>query len=115
MGGSLSDFQDMPQPRTLSPEERLSRTFSEEEFNREEQMNIVERDQPKLNTSQANMLEEVYEAVQGNNVDKLFVVNSPGGYGKTFAFSVLSAKLRSQGRIVLNVASTGLAAQNLEG
>ena len=115
MGGKLSDFQDMPQPRTLSPEERLSRTFSEEQFSREDQLNIVERDQPMLNTSQATMLEEIYEAVEGNNADKLFVVNSPGGYGKTFAFSVLSAKLRSQGRIVLNVASTGLAAQNLEG
>ena len=42
-------------------------------------------------------------------------MNSPGGYGKTFAFTVLAAKLRCEGKIVLNVATTGLAAQNLQG
>ena len=115
MGGSLSNFEEMPKPVAMSLEEKLSRTFEEEQYKREDQMEIVARDQPKLNCSQGTMLEEIYQAVQGTNSEKMFIVTSPGGYGKTFAFSVLSAKLRSQGRIVLNVASTGLAAQNLEG
>ena len=105
----------MPQPEEVSAEERLARTLAEELFSREEQMETVERLQPKLNDSQAMMLEEIHQAVVGENSQKLFVVNSPGGYGKTFAFTVLTAKIRSQGKIVLNVASTGLAAQNIEG
>ena len=42
-------------------------------------------------------------------------MNSPGGYGKTLLLKVLAAKIRSEGGIVICVASTGLAAQNLEG
>ena len=115
MGGSLSRFQEMPQPTPIPSEEKTAKTFAEEIFCREDQLKAVEMNQPKLNTGQAEMLEEIYKAVLGDNPQKLFIVKSPGGYGKTFAFSVLAAKLRSQGRIVLNVASTGLAAQNLEG
>ena len=115
MGGSLSTFKEMPQPEAISAEERLARTFADELFSKDVQLEIVAKLQPSLNNSQAVMLEEIYEAVVGENPQKLFVVNSPGGYGKTFAFTVLTAKLRSQGRIVLNVASTGLAAQNIQG
>ena len=115
MGGSLSNFEEMPQPSEISPEEKLSRTFSEELFSTEDQKKIVTEDEPKLNKSQQNMVEDIYQAVHGNNTEKTFVVNSPGGYGKTFAFTVVAAKLRCEGKIVLNVASTGLAAQNLQG
>ena len=105
----------MPQPSAISPEEKLSRTFAEELFSTEDQRKIVTENEPKLNKSQQNMVEDIYQAVHGNNTEKSFVVNSPGGYGKTFAFTVLAAKLRCEGKIVLNVASTGLAAQNLQG
>ena len=115
MGGSLSNFEEMPQPAAISPEEKLSRTFAEELFSTEDQRKIVSENEPKLNKSQAIMVEDIYQAICGSNVDKSFVVNSPGGYGKTFAFTVLAAKLRCEGKIVLNVASTGLAAQNLQG
>ena len=115
MGGSLSNFAEMPQPAATSPEDKLSRTFAEELFNKEDQIKIVSENEPLLNKSQANMVEEIYQAVLENTIDKSFVVNSPGGYGKTFAFTVLAAKLRCEGKIVLNVATTGLAAQNLQG
>ena len=115
MGGSLSNFVEMPQPVAISPEAKLSRTFAEELFNKEDQIKIVSENEPLLNKSQAIMLEDIYQAVLGNNIEKSFVVNSPGGYGKTFAFTVLAAKLRCEGKIVLNVATTGLAAQNLQG
>ena len=46
---------------------------------------------------------------------KVFILNSPGGYGKTFLFNVISAKIRREGGIVLNVANKGLAVQNLIG
>ena len=37
----------------------------------------------------------------------MFVVNAPGGFGKTFTFKLITAKIRSEGGIVLSVASTG--------
>ena len=40
-------------------------------------------------------------------MQKLFVINSPGGYGKTFTQQLIAAKIRSEGGIVLCVASTG--------
>ena len=46
---------------------------------------------------------------------KIHIMNSPGGYGKTLILKVIAAKIRSEGGIVICVASTGLAAQNLEG
>ena len=54
-------------------------------------------------------------AGNGEAVAKEFILNAPGGYGKTFVFQVIASKIRSEGGIVLCVASTGLAAQNLEG
>ena len=134
---------DMPQPRELTPEERLRRTFAEENFSRLEMAEIVEDLTPKLNVGQAQLFEDLYQAVcnseyynlqptgdlsavchsknksqvpnVGHPKHKVFILSSPGGYGKTFLFKVISAKIRSEGGIVLNVASTGLAAQNLVG
>ena len=47
--------------------------------------------------------------------EKLFILNSPGGYGNTFVLKAISAKIRAEGGNVTCVASTGLEAQNLEG
>ena len=129
MGGSLTDHTDMPQPRELSAEERLRRTFAEENFSRSEMIDIVERLMPNLNAGQAQICEDIYQAVHHSNItqqnnelsavlpstNKVFILSSPGGYGKTYVFKVISAKIRSEGGFVLNVASTGLAAQNLIG
>ena len=42
MGGSLADHKEMPQPVQMAPEERLSRTFAEKYFPRDEMMSIVD-------------------------------------------------------------------------
>ncbi|CAN1332168.1 ATP-dependent DNA helicase PIF1 [Linum perenne] len=46
---------------------------------------------------------------------KCFFVEGPGGTGKTFLWKVISAKLRSEGKIVLCVATSGIAALLMEG
>ena len=115
MGGSLSEHKEMPQPKELTPEEKLARTFAEEHFSKDDMKKIVEDLRPQLNDGQLHMCEEIYQAVHGENNKKAFIVSSPGGFGKTFAFKILAAQIRSEGGIVLNVASTGLAAQNLLG
>ena len=115
MGGSLSNFEEMPQPVELTPEQQLARTFAEEYFDPNSMSQILSKLKPELNDGQSNLCEEIYQSVHGEGSKKAFVVSSPGGFGKTFAFQVLAAQVRSEGGIVLNVASTGLAAQNLLG
>ena len=115
MGGALSNFQEMPQPKEITPEERLARTFAEEYFDPGTMSKIVASLKPNLNDCQAHLCEKIYQAVHGVSETKAFIVSSPGGFGTTFAFQVLAAQVRSEGGIVLNVASTGLAAQNLVG
>ena len=51
MGVSLSNFDEMPQPTAITPEEKLSRTFAELLFSREDQVEIVSGKEPKLNKS----------------------------------------------------------------
>ena len=56
------------------------------------------------------------EAVNDNtHVNRLFFVNAPGGYGKTFLIEALLSTVRGLGKIDLAVASAGIAAELLEG
>ncbi|GJW84820.1 ATP-dependent DNA helicase PIF1-like protein [Tanacetum coccineum] len=45
----------------------------------------------------------------------MFFVYGYGGTGKTYLYKTMSVALRSQGELVLNVASSGIAALLLEG
>ena len=45
----------------------------------------------------------------------LFFINAPGGYGKTFLMETLLSSVRAVGKIALAVASSGIAAELLEG
>lgn len=45
----------------------------------------------------------------------LFFLDGPGGTGKTFVYNTILAKIRSIGNIALAVASSGIAAELLEG
>ncbi|GKB21851.1 ATP-dependent DNA helicase PIF1-like protein, partial [Tanacetum coccineum] len=50
-----------------------------------------------------------------NNTGGMFFVYGYGGTGKTYLYKTMLAALRSQGEIVLNVASSGIVALLLEG
>ena len=45
----------------------------------------------------------------------MFFLSAPGGYGKTFPIEALLSTVRGMGKIVLAVASSGIAAELLEG
>ena len=118
MGGSLREFEDLPQPTELSQEEKEARVIQDEMYDISKQDNFVKTWKPLLNDGQLKIFEEVLSAVYspiGSKCVKIHILNSPGGYGKTLVLKVITAKIRSEGGIVLCVASTGLAAQNLEG
>ncbi|XP_025192330.1 uncharacterized protein LOC112592482, partial [Melanaphis sacchari] len=69
-----------------------------------------------LNDEQWTVFDRVMAAVDDDrNVSKLFYVDGPGGTGKTTLYGCLIWSLRSQGRSVLSVAFTGIAASLMDG
>lgn len=67
-----------------------------------------------ITTEQRSIYDEILNAVASNSGGMFFVYGS-GGTGKTYLWSLLGTFLRSRGDIVLNVASSGIAALLLEG
>lgn len=67
-----------------------------------------------LNSEQKNIYNKIMHAVEGNN-GGIYFVYGYGGTGKTFLWKTLSNSLRSKGKIVLNVASSGIASLLLSG
>ena len=64
--------------------------------------------------SQKELIDGVMSMTESDQHYLLFV-DAPGGCGKTFCFNCLLAYLRSQGKIVIAVATTGIAALQLTG
>nr|GEV71668.1 ATP-dependent DNA helicase PIF2-like [Tanacetum cinerariifolium] len=67
-----------------------------------------------LTTKQKGIYSTVMDAVD-NNKGGMFFVYGYDGTGKTYLYMTMLAVLRSKGDIVLNVASSGIAALLLEG
>jgi hypothetical protein len=67
-----------------------------------------------LNEEQRNAFNAVMDSVD-NNLGKLIFVEGYGGTCKTFMWKAITTKLRSKGKIVLAVASGGIAALLLDG
>ena len=68
----------------LEIDDQLARTFAEEYFDSDTMSQIVEDLEPDLNVGQAELCEELYQAVHGVGELKVFIVSSPGGFGKTY-------------------------------
>ena len=85
-------------------------------FCAEHQANIGRRKCEQLNADQAHAFAVIMEAVNDDtHVNRLFFLNAPGGYGKTFLNEALHSTVRGLGEIALAVASSGIAAEQLEG
>ena len=77
---------------------------------------LAEENCEQLNTDQAHAFSTVMEAVNNDtHVNRLFFLNAPGGYGKTFLIKALLSTVRGLGKIALALASSGIAAELLEG
>ncbi len=116
MDKSLSDFQGMPIPNkemTISLEHQV---IQDEQYDQNAQHAQFAKLSAQLNMQQSDILNTVLHTVFAeNSAKRLYVINSPGGYGKTFLFTAILSAVRSKGKIALAVAPTGLAAENLEG
>nr|GEX09990.1 uncharacterized protein [Tanacetum cinerariifolium] len=112
---SLKDIQNMPFPDqeyTMDGYNRL--IYDETSYDKDQ----LQKEHVKLYRSLTTEQKGIYSAVMDfidNNKGGMFFVYGYGGTEKTYLYKTMSAALRSKGDIVLNVASSGIAALLLEG
>ena len=105
------DFK-LPQPTSQLNQDELQ-AFGENLL--QDQAKSVEM-YASLNREQKKAFDEIYAATNNKSlVSKCFFLDGPGGTGKTYVYETLISTLRGEGRIVLPVASTGVAANLLSG
>nr|GEW23270.1 ATP-dependent DNA helicase PIF1-like [Tanacetum cinerariifolium] len=114
-GRTLTEFSDMPQPNpTLltSVDNHLIREAQAFDMNKSR----IQHQQlyPQLNPEQRLIYEEVVDSVH-NKKGQFHFVYGPGGTGKTFLYKIIISRLRSKLKIVLVVASSGIASLLLPG
>ncbi|KAK1423926.1 hypothetical protein QVD17_19237 [Tagetes erecta] len=114
-GSSLKNFDDMPTVEQHYMSSLTNRLLIKElSYDRValqiEHSNLIKL----LTTEQQKVYKTVMDAVDKQN-GGIFFVYGYGGTGKTFLWKTFSAALRSQGQIVLNVASSGIASLLLDG
>ena len=114
--GKCLEMYNLPIPDKDMGIERVPRVIQEELFDVEYQKSISDRKFSSLNANQKNAFTIVMRAVNNpTHLQRIFFINAPGGYGKTFLIETLLSHVRGMGLIALAVASSGIAAELLEG
>ncbi|CAH2088688.1 unnamed protein product [Euphydryas editha] len=104
----------MPAPNRLATDLFNVDLQREKHYNETDLASIIANNEPSLTTEQKNIYNRIMRTVdvqQGG----FFFLDAPGGTGKTFLISLILAKIRSQQKIALAIASSGIAATLLDG
>ena len=73
-------------------------------FNVEHERVVANEYMSKLNEEQRSVVEKVLQSVDKVSKQTAFFIDGPGGTGKTFCYSAITHRLRSQGKNVISVA-----------
>ena len=92
----------------------LNPLIEEQLYNPVAQGELAEVAIPRLNPDQKKAFDRIVTAVEQKS-GEIFFLHGSGGTGKTFLYNTLCYKLRSMEKIVLCVASSGIAALLLKG
>ncbi|XP_010451099.1 PREDICTED: uncharacterized protein LOC104733194 [Camelina sativa] len=112
---SLTHFQDMPVPDKAILQKISQRCFTEDlQVDIDKEKIDHGRLFPTLNEDQRKIYDAVLNSVQ-DNAGRLFFLQGLGGTGKTYLYKTIIAKIRSISKIVIPVASAGIAALLLPG
>ena len=115
MGACLEQF-GLPTPNTQNRIQRIPKVIQDEMFDVGKQKDISHHKCIRLNADQQEAFCTIMKAVHNeNHPQKMFFLNAPGGYGKTFLIEALLSTVESMGKIALAVTSSGIAAELLEG
>jgi len=114
-GRSLKDYPEIQLPSTDEIEELGNRLINEEQnYDRDSQRSEHLRIMNNLNPEQKKAYDAIMESVD-KGLGKQIFVDGYGGTGKTYLWRAITTKLRSEGKIVIAVASCGIAALLLQG
>ena len=83
-------------------------------FDQPLESSTAERGKATLTTQQLVVYNCVIKSVEEDQ-GKTFMVRAAGGTGKTYTLNLVAAKLRGQGKLVIEVAATGIAALQMKG
>lgn len=86
----------------------------ETSYNVTDLLSYGQTNEPNLLQEQNNVYDTIMLAVAAQQ-GGFYFLDAAGGTGKTFLISLILAKIRSQGKIALAVASSGIAATLLDG
>jgi hypothetical protein len=119
-GKKLQDIQGMP---NYSVDEEFQDIFNQSSlvleelnYNTNKMIEELNADLPKLNVDQKLIFDSIIKRVTKNQIgNNVFFIDGPGGTGKTFVYKTILNKLRSESKIALAVASSGIAALLLPG
>jgi hypothetical protein len=113
-GKGLRNWPELPLPVTNWAAILNPLIGEHQQYNPAEQAELAEESIAKLNSDQKNAFDKIFSAVQEKS-GEIFFLHGSGGTGKTFLYNTLCYKLRSLEKIVLCVASSGIAALLLKG
>ena len=80
----------------------------------EEQAVLAAEHEHSFNADQKAVFQEIMQAVI-DKTGQTFFLHGPSGTGKTYVYNTLCYRLRSQGKIIICIASSGIAALLLKG
>jgi hypothetical protein len=111
----LHDFPKMPLVLSTAKMLHVNPQLDVElDYDRDILHGYVDQNLPRLNICQETIVTAMFNVVaQGEGV--VFFLDSPGGPGKTFVYSVLLASVRCDEHITIGVASSGIVALLLKG
>ncbi|XP_074376976.1 uncharacterized protein LOC141718491 [Apium graveolens] len=111
---SLRNFPYMPYPRDVFSKSENRLILEKTSYTTEEMKRIHTRNHSLLNDEQKIVYDSILDNINQKKGGVFFVYGS-GGCGKTFLWQTLCCQLRSEHKIVLLVASCGIAALLLPG
>ena len=113
-GSTLRNFPPMPIPDS-SGIYGVNRMVEEElNYDRSKLRDELNHMQSTMTNEQKNVFDTIMDSLSTNN-GGVFFLYGHGGTGKTFLWKALTSALRSEGHIVLAVASSGIASLLLPG
>jgi hypothetical protein len=114
MGKSYTDFAGLPEfQQPQAP--HMNSLIQEEMDYPEDLLRELAGKKNSLNAGQRHAFDQIISATQQQQEQNIFFLDGPGGTGKTFLYNTILGELRSQGKICLAVASSGIAAELLMG
>ena len=113
LGLGIADLQqtlaDVSLPENVFNWTRCHETV-DQQLNIARETSLVDTMQARLNLDQRSCFQTIIAAITDDPRTAHFYLQGPGGTGKTFLYQTLCHYYRSQGKTVLCVASTGIAA-----